>query len=238
MSINKRKDSIHVAKHLFEIRFKENPIVLDKRGIWTNQISEKFSFPDWSISDNLVNLFNQKEFTSAYFSFKNIGYKIDNSESLDGYIKKANEYIDYLFSKDMLGTNNHIVRIGVRSIFCQEYQGSFNELKNSFNSNFGGLKQETKDSLELNLEDICTVLDLSDNLGNIHLISGPMRSEQIRSFLPEAKQIPQVGLYMDIDYWKKPDAIIAGSQLKDIVEELSKATKKRFEQILNLVIGE
>lgn len=224
-----------ISNFLFEIRFKPNPIVLDNRGKWASIISNDLDYPVWQITENKIDFINSSKNEEAFLAYKNAGYKIINEVNNERYKKRSIELIDLIFSKEILGTEFQVERIGVRSIFCYRYQGEFNKLKDLFECNFVGLTKNAKDIFKASITDVSAVFDFSDEYGSFHIISGPMREKQIKEFLPKAETLPEIGLYFDIDYWRKPNKILSKDEISEAFNILVDAGSMRFEQVLKIL---
>ena len=58
---------------VLEIRYKENPLMLDYRGAWAQQLSHSLEMPNWKVIENRVDVRDALETRQAFVSFTNMG---------------------------------------------------------------------------------------------------------------------------------------------------------------------
>ena len=198
-------------EHILEIRYKPNPKILDYRGTWAESISNHMKLPEWRIVENRIDIYDKDNKDRAFVGFRNAGFLAYNTATKNYFPDKAVKYFKYLFSFEGFEKSPYIERIGLRSKFCKEYNGSFDELKDKYSSNYLYLTKRAKEILNAKLLDIGGPLNFADKYGNFNTMSGPMTDEQIPQFFEATEDLPAVGLYFDIDYWQKPKRELNGN---------------------------
>jgi hypothetical protein len=75
---------------IFEIRYKPNPKLLDRRGEWAESVSSHTKLEQWLIADNRIDIFNTEEITHMFLGYKNSGLTINdvpNKEYFPNYVE-------------------------------------------------------------------------------------------------------------------------------------------------------
>jgi hypothetical protein len=233
-----KQDTIN--EHILEFRYKPNPKVLDNRGVWAEVLSEEMELTEWRIVDNRIDVFSPNEDQKVFVSFRNAGFVVNDSPLPDYFPNKAVKVLRCLFKFEGFGNNIAIERIGVRSRFCVPFAGEFKTLTELYESRFLTLTQRAKTKLGegCQLIDIGGPLNFADNAGNFNTMSGPMARAQLIDFFKRETGFPDVGLFIDIDYWKKPGCQMSENEIVGTVKNLAAAAWTRYEQIRDTVLGE
>jgi len=225
-----------ITEHTFEIRYKPNPKVLDYRGSWAGAIADHMKLPDWRILENRIDIYDEKSGERAFVGFRNAGFVTHNTPTKNYFPEKATKFFRYILNLDGFEKNPFVERIGVRSKFCAKYEGSFEELRERYTSNYLSLTDRAKKIVDAKLLDIGGPINFADRHGNFNTVSGPMIHEQLTQYFGKAEGLPNVGLYFDIDYWLKPNEEMEGREILRHIEEFANSAWDRFENISKLIL--
>jgi hypothetical protein len=84
--------------------------------------------------------------------------------------------------------------------------------------------------------DIGGPLNFADSLGNFNTMSGPMARAQLAAFFKKDEGFPEVGLFIDIDYWRRPEKDVPGAEVVSAVKSFAEAAWARHEGIRDLIL--
>lgn len=225
-------------EHIFEIRYKPNPKVLDFRGSWAEAISDHMKLPEWRILENRIDIYDEKNEERAFLGFRNAGFVTHNTPTKNYFPEKTTKFFRYVLNLDGFERNPFVERIGVRSKFCAKYGGSFEELREKYTSNYLSLTDKAKKIIDAKLLDIGGPINFADRHGNFNTLSGPMIHEQLTQYFGKPEGLPNIGLYFDIDYWLKPNKEMEGKEILRHIEEFANSAWNKFESISGLILGE
>lgn len=234
------KNMADLNEYILEIRFKPNSKILDCRGLLAKEISGYMKLPEWRIVENRIDIFDEKQKNHAYVGFRNAGFVTRDAPTKNYFPDQAIKYFKYLLNLQNFEKILYVERIGVRSKFCKQYEGDFNELKEKYITNYLTLTEKAKNIIDSELLDIGGSLNFKDKIGNFNTMSGPMSNEQIIGFFKrdedEIENFPPVGLYFDIDYWDKPKKELNEQEIIKYISQFANSTCKRFEDICNIIL--
>lgn len=225
-------------EHILELRYKPNPKVLDYRGSWAEAISDHMKLPKWRIVENRIDIYNEENRDHAFVGFRNAGFVAYNTSTKNYFPDKAVKFFKYLFTLTGFEKKPYVERIGVRSKFCRKHEGSFDELREKYVSNYLSLTDSAKKIIDAKLLDIGGPLNFADKYGNFNTMSGPMTDEQMPQFFEGAKEFPTVGLYFDIDYWLMPKKEVDEQEIIKHITNFTNSAWDRFDSISRLIFGE
>ncbi|MGB9627770.1 MAG: hypothetical protein ACPL6D_03840 [Thermodesulfobacteriota bacterium] len=103
----------HINEHIFEIRYKPNPKVLDYRGSWAEAISEHMQLPDWRILENRIDVYNEKIGERALVGFRNAGFVTRNTPIKKYFPERTIKFFRYVLYLNGFGKILFVERIGV-----------------------------------------------------------------------------------------------------------------------------
>lgn len=218
-----------IAKYVVEIRFTPDPRILDKRGEIAENISNNF-LEEWKISSNKIE-FTSKENESAlaYFSYKNFALVSDYPNDKNFFLDKSEQLIK---SSWQYFPTNKIIRLGVRSTFfikTDSFKKTFESYKDSF------LKIEDNKLKEIGeLVDMGFPLNFIVDNDHIHTTTGPMEKEQAKQSFGEIEEIPESGIFLDVDYFRKDFSSYI--KQKDVLDFVKKAVDKS-DDIKNTILN-
>jgi len=229
-----------VNEHVLEIRYKPNPKILDLRGTWAEQVSLHMDLPHWRIVENRIDVFTEGESIHAFIGFRNGGMTALDTPTKNFFPDQATKLLRFLFSLDAFGDPLFVERLGVRSKFCTPFSGEFDELKERYSTRYLSLTEKARQAIgeKVKLIDIGGPLNFADHLGNFNTMSGPMPREQFSGFFKRKEGFPKVGLFLDIDYWLRPNESIAGKKLIKEIYAFAIAAWERYERIRDLILGD
>lgn len=225
-------------EHILEVRYKPNPKILDYRGSWVEAISNHMELPKWGIVENRIDIYNEENREHVFVGFRNSGFVARDTPTKNYFTDKAVKLFKYLFTLTGFEKTPYVERIGVRSKFCKKYEGSFDELREKYTSNYLSLTDIAKDRIDAKLLDIGGPLNFADRYGNFNTMSGPMIDKQMAQYFDTTKEFPTVGLYFDIDYWLKPEKEMDGPEILRHIAQFANSAWDRFDSISRLILGE
>ena len=229
------KNDISISEQVLEIRYKPNPVILDKRGSWAESISKEMSLPEWNIVQNRIEVHNKDKKDLIFVGFRNCGYISHNVPTSNYFPDKAIKFVKFIHSLDGFNNPLFIERIGVRSRFISEFKGKFEELRERYSNRFLRLTDEAKEIISAKVVDIGGPIDFLDKYGNFNTFSGPMLDKQMKQSIASAEKYPDVGLYFDIDYWQKPQKYVQLQDIVSMVKAFSNESWSRHEKVKNLI---
>ena len=232
------KTSGYVSEHILEIRYKANPKVLDYRGTWAELVSDHMGLAHWRIIENRIDIFDVEKKNRAFVGFNNAGLVARNTPTANFFPDQARKLFKFLFTLEGFDKNPFVTRIGVRSRVGTPFSGSFDDLVTRFSSRYLGLTSDARKALDAELIDIGAPLNFKDKHGNFNTSSGPMPKSQIIKFFKfeDEDNLPDVGLYIDIDYWLKPEKTVADKKLLELIRTFAQQAWHRHSQIQDLVL--
>lgn len=229
-----------ISEHTVEIRYKPNPKILDFRGTWAENISDHMGLPDWGIIENRIDIFSKAKNMHAFVGFRNAGFVTVDAPTSNYFPNQATKLFKYLFGLDGFGDPIFVERLGVRFKFCTNFDGKFEELCEKYSTSFLSITDKAKKALGENVKliDIGGPLNFVDGLGNFNTMSGPMAKAQTEQFFKKHDEYPEVGLFFDIDYWRKPEKELGGKEVVATLKSFAEAAWQRHEAIKTLVLSE
>ena len=237
--MNNTKIPDQISEQVLELRYKPNPKILDYRGTWAEMISTYMGLIHWQIKENRIDIFDVEEKNRAFIGFKNSGLIIRNSPTANYFPDQARKLFKYVFEElEGFGKKLFVERVGVRSRVLSPFAGDLNNLVDLYSSHYLGLTPTASKMLDAELLDIGGPLNFKDQYGNFNTMSGPMPKNQATSFFKfeDESNLPDVGLYIDIDYWKRPNIIMEGKDILDIIRSFAQQTSSRNQQIRDLIL--
>jgi len=229
-----------ISEHTVEIRYKPNAKILDYRGTWAEAISKHMGLSDWGIIENRIDIFSKEKNMHGFVGFRNAGFVTLDAPTSNYFPDQALKLFKFLFGLDGFGDPIGVERIGVRYKFCTSFSGKFEELCNKYATKFLSITDKGKAVLgeSVKLIDIGGPLNFVDGLGNFNTMSGPMAKKQMELFFKKHEDYPDIGLYFDIDYWRKPEKDMSGKDVTSVLKSFAEAAWSRHESIRNLILGE
>lgn len=234
---NNTADRKLINEHIVEIRFQPNPKILDYRGTWAEMVSKHMKLSEWRIIENRFDVYDVEKTRRAFVSFRNAGFIVHNGKTKNYFPDQALKFMKLLFQQEGFGDRIFVIRLGVKSRFATGFRGSFDELLQLYSSRFVSVKQAAKEAFDALIIDIGCPLDFETAIGKINSMSGPMTADEISRFFKFEANPPDVGLYLELDYWKRPQKKMTAKEILSLVKEYSNENWDRHEAIKDLVIG-
>ena len=236
-----------LSEQILELRYKANPRVLDNRGAWASEISKQMGLLHWRIGKDRLDVYDVRQKERLFVSHYNAGCVFKDAPTNHFFSDKAQKFLHILFNFKDFTEDLFITRVGVRLKTCLEFQGSFEELVRKYQENYAGMTT-LANVLNASIKDIAISTDFQDAIGHFNTQTGPMKADQLREFLnresgmesPDAEHAeinyPDVGIFVDVDYWTKPERTMPLKELIRIVQEFNNACWRRQNEINNLVL--
>lgn len=230
-------DIKEINEHILEIRYKPNSKILDFRGNITEKISQHMNLSEWQIGENRIDVFKKDQSFRAFVAFRNSGIVIRNTSLPDYFPNQAVKFVRYLFSLETMANPVFVERLGVKSKFSIPYKGSFSELFENFKNKLIHLSDEALAAYDAEIIDVGFPLNFKTIRGNINTNCGPMKKDQLKLFFDHEKEeeLPEVGIYIDFDYWIKPSKPISVKELCDYIKDYSNENWQRRDRIHSLI---
>ncbi len=222
-----------ISKHVLEVRYKPDPRFLDRRGEIAGIISRQ-QFDQWNIGSNRIEFASKKHLgIGAFFSYRNLGFFSEYPVLTDDFNKKAKEFFKSTWT---YFPTNQITRIGVRSTFLVESK-NFKAVFDKYKSLFLGLKDEHIKKFGGDLIDLGFPLNFAIGEEFFNIITGPMEKKQSKEFVMDADELPETGVYIDVDYFRKEfSPYITQKNIMDLIDRGVEKAKEIKNEILNLII--
>jgi hypothetical protein len=227
-----------VNEYVVEVRYKAKPKVLDYRGSWAEIISENLELPEWNIGENRLDLWRDERRVRAFVGYRNTGFIVKDGATPQFFIDHSTKFLSFVFSLTGFDNAAHVERIGVRCRFMQKVDGDFASLVKKFSERYVVLSERARKVVDAELVDIGAPLNFKDALGQFNTIAGPMRRAQAEEYFPDRDEIPEVGLYYDIDYWTRPDEQLKGENIVKSVRAFWQSAESRRQGLYDLIVND
>lgn len=210
----------NIEEYLFELRYKPNPRILDKRGEIARALTnEKLNF--WSVNTNTVVLNPEgDENMEAIMSYQNISFRVNSPydkkffrEQLALFLKSAWSYLP----------TNEILRIGIRPKYLIEKE-SFSDIYEKYRHKFLGLSDEDVSEFGGSLIDVGFPLNFYEGPNYYDLVTGPLKKEQYKMFFKNFDETLEQGLFLDLDYYNKD--VSPNIRQKEVMDFVDKGIEK------------
>ncbi|MBC8346379.1 MAG: hypothetical protein ISR82_00130 [Candidatus Marinimicrobia bacterium] len=232
---NKSKDPITLNELIFEIRYKANPKILDLRGTWAEKISDVMELSEWRIIQNRLDIFDKSSKNRAFVGFNSAGFISNDVPTAHYFPDRTLKFLKFIMGLDGFNTPLQVDRIGVRQKSYTEFTKGFDELCSRYESRYLMMSEKLKTIMGAKLVDIGGSLNFNEKHGNFNTQSGPMKEDQAHQFLNIQGTLPEVGLYIDIDYWQKPHNIVSDEKLFDLISTFASESWAKHQKIIDLI---
>jgi hypothetical protein len=229
-------------EYVFEVRYAPNPRMLDHRGKWAEQLSSQLALPEWQIDTNRLDVFSTDQKTRAFVGFRSTGLVLMDNPSRGYFETQSDKLLRWLFRQTEFGSNLMVERIGVRLRFGVRFSRTFEELRDRITTRYFQLPEHMRIAVgeDAVLLDIAAVLNWKDALGAFNTTLGPMTGKELSNQFKRGEENPppDVGLYYDIDYFKKPESVLMGVEIIRAVKNFASGASDRYQRIRDLIFGE
>ncbi len=192
---------------------------------------------EWRITENRLDIQNKENTIRAFVSYKNTGITVRNTPTRNFFPDQGSKLLRFLFEQKPYGNPLWIGRIGVRYRFATCIDSNFNTLLERYLDRYLNLTNQAKDALSAGIIDIGCPINLRTNNGFLDTNSGPMQKDQLKLFFDFEKDLPELALYFDLDYWKEPKDLVEGKELVRIVKLFAEEIWDIHERVINLILG-
>jgi hypothetical protein len=226
-----------INEYLLEVRYSPNAKILDYRGTWAESVSKFMDLRQWEIVENRFDVFDKEQTRRFFVSYRNAGALIHNSSTRNYFPDQANKFLRFLFDQKAFGDSLLLERLGVRARFATSFDGSFEELLNRYSTRFLTINPKVHELMNATIIDIAGPIDFSTKNGKINTSSGPMPKEQVAQAFSHEKDLPDIALYFDFDYWIRPNTTFPGKEILDIIKSFSGEIWDFHESLISLILG-
>ena len=226
------------SQHTFEIRYNPNAEVLDHRGAWTKALSEHMGLSEWRVDDNRLDVFDKGESNRCFVSFRNSGCVTRDTPTDLQFQVHTLKFFKFVLDFSSFPDPLFVQRIGVRARYLTPFAGTFDSLLTRYKDRYLTLTPAADQAIRGDLVDIGGPLNFTDDYGKFDTNSGPMGSDQSHELFPWRAEddLPEVGLYYEIDYSRKPRAVVSGSEILQLIKDFSDQGSARHDRVRALVL--
>lgn len=238
------------SEQIFEIRYSAIPQILDYRGQLARIFSAVMNLDHWRIDTNRVDIYNDLKVDTerVFISYKNAGgiYKCDHKQHplpSNFFYDKTNKFITNLYNQKFITSEINIFRVGVRARYILPSTNDFKELSRIFTTKFCSLTPGAIKAFNAELIEIGCPIVFKTDAGILHTLVRPLTKNQILEQLPyldiiEKYEIPEVAIYIDIDYWKEITKKITDKDLQKICRKYSLEIQTILTNLNNIFMDE
>lgn len=189
----------NLEKHAFEIRFRPNATIVDKRGSIAESCAGS-SLKNWSIKNNRVDFGNENDpSVSAFVSFKEAGFIAETPKDKGFFITECKEFVKRIWNFIPSG---NMIRIGIRTIQFQELE-NFEEENKKLRKAFLAIGDPKTNGFDAELIDVGFPLNFQKGSVQIHTNTGIMKMSQASPFFTDQEALPECGIFIDHDYFEE-----------------------------------
>jgi len=226
------------SEHVVEVRYKPNPVLLDRRGLRVGELAKSMGYEHWQVvGDQVVKAARSDNKEWAFVGYRNAAITCQDLGSGEEFGQRATTFCRTLYGLPDFGARTVVTRLGVRSRFLKEYQGTFDSLRDLFVEKCVRFTERFRAAIEASVEDVGAPVVGKDKHGTFNMSSGPMKQEQAKGFLVREHDLWPVSLYVDIDYWEAPKNEIDVGQLARMVSIFAEQGWRKYNNMLAVLEG-
>lgn len=228
-----------VTDHVCEIRFRPNARMLDYRGQWARFVAEHMNMSEWLVRENRLDVFDKADTRRFFVGFRNCGLTIKDAPTETYFVDHATKFLKFVLEFDVMDKPLLVERLGVRLKSYRAFNGDFAALMDLYTKRILPITPAGMQALGGKLLDIGGAINMSDDVATYHTMSGPMPIEQAKSILnrDEAHEFPKTGVYMDCDYWVKPQKEMSVADITGTARRFAERAAQRVDALYTLVTG-
>lgn len=229
-----------IKQQICEIRIKPNSLFMDNRGMLISIISKATGLEEWNMSQDTLNVYDKNKNKKMFATYNRFGFVINGSVTRDGFKNELIRLIDIILSIEFFSSSLYIDRIGIRTRNCISYNNTFEKLRESILKNYINIQPKLLETLNMKLDDIGFPLNFIDGDAKVNSFCGPMMKGQIKEYFNEYKnpfEYPDVGLYIDFDYYCTPQRIVISNDLIKIVSKYCDNSEEKVAIVQKLILG-
>ncbi len=225
-----------LSKQVFEIRFKENPTLMDFRGLWTKDIAAKLNFRDWKIDATELTVIDKPSKTAVFLSYQRLGGLVVGKDLDPGLPELSEKYMEILYDLDKFSMPP-VRRIGVRCQYLITTDMIFPKLRESFNNALLRDWQNLEASIGADIDNAGIILELTGNQFDFKVHMGPMEKQQMLQFVPDfdENELPDVAFCMDLDTKKEDIAHTDRKTLSSLIARYFANNEAQMQTFCELV---
>lgn len=227
-----------ISEHVLELRYKPDSRVLDQRGSLAASFSEYLKLSEWRITQNRVDVYDKEQTTRVFASFRNAGVVVRNPTDSENFPRLASKFVNFLSRQRPFNKTFPLVRLGVRSRFGFASQLPFSDLFGRFSNRVIDIQPEVRETIGGVPIDIAFPMDFDAPNGRIHSNSGPMESEQLRTFFgfhPQ-ERLPEVALYIEFDYSARPQGNTSATEIISALRDYAARNWDNAQRLRDIVM--
>ena len=232
------RESKQPTEATLEVRYRPNPIVLDHRGEWAEDLAAHLGLSEWQIVENRLDVFSTDRQDHAFVSYRNAGMVIQNPPTGNYAGDKSVRLLRRLLSYSGFGDPLFVERIGFRLRQAVPMDASFEDLVAQLATGYVRMSPELESAVaDGRLVDLASPLNFSDRVGRFNTNVGPMRREEFKQHFRRHESLPETGFYVDIDYWEQPKRSMPGAELVGRVSSFVQAAHRRLDELRAVAIA-
>jgi len=235
MSPKNKPESLN--RFILQIQYKPNAKLLDFRGTWAEKISAQMQLSEWKIIENRVDVYSKNGQSRAFVGFGDCGFATNDVPSRDFFSDQAIRLLKFIVDLKGFDSPIFVNRLGVRSTFFKPFNGTFEDLLGRYSSRFLNVSDRVFSIMNAQVVDIGGPIYFKGDRCNFNTMSGPMREDQAKQLLERSDKLPDLGLYFDIDYWRKPEQVVSNGDIHDFISQSSRESWEKFDRIADLVFS-
>jgi virulence-associated protein VapD len=228
---------MEIIKHeLVELKFNANPEIVDARGRMVKRYSDLMQLELWNFNENQAQIYNKDKSIHLTFEYQRIGLSVNNSTTENFFIDKSMKYFnDVLKQPFFRGTIYR--RLGLRTRYLIPFDGEFDTLLKRYKERYANIMSPLSDILDDEVVDIGAPLVLRGKKGTYNLTCGVMHKAQSRQYFQnQTRELPEVGLYIDIDYFIQEIPNITSKEIVSYSKYFDKTNKENIKRISELLL--
>lgn len=222
------RDEELLNEQVLEIRYKPDARLLDHLGNWTTQLASQLGVSEWNVTHTRLDVFQKDDNQRAFISFRNAGCTLRNQDQ-QGFTNFTQNFLRFFFNT-LPYRSLKIERIGVLGRFTKKYEGSFQDLLGNYSKNVYAIQPPFQKIIDAKVIDIGATINFKAANGFISTQTGPMEEKQLREFFTFAKEVPEIAIYFQIDYFFTPEitSSLNNNQISKLIQDYISENWTRF----------
>jgi hypothetical protein len=200
------------VKHIAEFRYLPMPLVLDKRGQVADKMLDGY-LDKWITRSNRVDVLSEVDNAGAFISFTNSGFAAEGTGGFSVFLDALERGLEEI-------PTPKFTRIGFRELSLTATDLDFAKLLSKFETSLLRVPSSFKNA-ETSVSDIGITYILKLTTGNVRLQVGPMEISQASEIF-DSESLPQVGLFLDIDFYRESPKVKTFKNLREFVQVAEK----------------
>ena len=227
----------------FQISTKPNARLLDVRGELATRLASQVGVHDWTITENLVSVYDADKARVFVVGFKAIGLSVTNS-TLERFSQQLQSLFNVLAGMDAMQQSLAPISFNVHTTFFPPVNDSYESLVERGRRNLGDVRKATLECFGAGLEviDVGVLIHLRARRGILKYQAGPERSEVVAAkYLRRHNKegFADVGFLCDFDFTRTEfndnefrDWDNWRTEIMDVLDYISSIQDKVFAQFM------